>query len=728
MFQRRLIVPAISMAVAAQVSAQALEEMTVEVVVVTAERVEKSILDVSTTTNVLNSEFIERENLRELNQIANFIPNMLIQEQAVGGQSFTIRGIGNEDGEQKLGSFFNGLNVTDRNFSGQFLHDIERVEVLKGPQPTAFGSFAVNGAVNVVSKKANLEKFEASVGAGYGSFNEVRFEGMINVPVTDWLALRFAGFSADRDGYSENLSGEDLNARLGTNLRFTASAEYERFSGDFIVAYEDNDGPGIGFNSQYYREDGGVAGPSSPVDFGPTDTTIDRQISIYQLKTAFQVTDNISINYNGYYNDGELYEYFDADGAPIQLDERDYNYNSEFKGHELFLRWDSDRISAFVGYNDLENTSQYPNYTLYTDFRYFVARDVADALFVAPTGYADLSDDRTYPGNYPLQDLRQQTAQYTLNNPATINPLTGDPVLGGLDTLVEFSFPEAVNDTTGFFASVDFQVTDDLTLNLGVRDEETEFNGNPDDSAEPLWKVGANYSLTDEFSLYYTYAEGRTPPLNTIVISDVERETVFSHDVGFYWVTGQFQLQAAYFNFDYENLVVQVTDSQTGLGTTANAEATNVSGFELQGDYTFNEMLGAYASFGSNDAKYGATTDEGFVADYAGNNFRYSPEFTYSLGARFTWEDLYAVLSYTYMDDVYFEPSNDPDSRQEAYGLLNLSVEYKLTDKIRLGLYGKNILDESYLIDAGNFGGNDGQPTLIEGTPASWVGTINYAF
>jgi outer membrane receptor protein involved in Fe transport len=437
------------------------------------------------------------------------------------------------------------------------------------------------------------------------------------------------------------------------------------------------------------------------------------------------------VAYNAYYNEGDLYEYFDADGAAIQLDERDYNYESSQTGHELFVDWNSDRLDARIGYNYFDYDSHYTSYTLYTNFQTYIAREIANAIIVQPTGYTNLSDDNTYPADYPLQALRQQTAQYVLNNPATVNPANGQPVPNVLTTLVDFTggIPENKNETRGLFASADVRVTDKITLNVGVRDEETEANGNPDDTSDPLWKFGVNYSVSDELSVYYTFAQGRTPPLNAIVVNpDVERETVDSNDIGFYWVSGNFQLQGAYFTFDYENLVVSVTDSQTGLTTTANAETTSVSGFELQGEFTITEMFGVYGSFGSNDAEYGATTDGGFVANYAGNQFRYSPEYTYTLGGRMQWNDLRAVLSWTYMDDVYFEPSNDPDTLQEGFGLLNLSFEYQLNDAIQLGLYGKNILDEEYLIDSGNFGGNDGQPTLIQGTPANWLATVRYQF
>jgi iron complex outermembrane receptor protein len=730
MFKVPVIAAAVSLVLAPAALAQSNTDY-IEEVIVTAERVEKSILDVTTTTNVLSEAFLERENIRELNQVANFIPNMLVQEQAVGGQSFTIRGIGNEDGEQKLGSFFNGMNVTDRNFSGQFLHDIERVEVLKGPQPTAFGSFAVNGAVNIVSNTARFDEQEFEIGAGLGSFNEYRINGVANLPLTDWLAFRLAAFSVDKDGYSENVSGEDQNARVGSNLRFTTSVQTDRFRADLIIAHEDNDGPGIGFNSKYYRTDGDIADAGSDLDFGPTETVINREITLYQLKTQFDVTANLSLAYNAYYNEGDLYEYFDVDGAAIQLDERDYNYESSQTGQELFINWNSDRVDARIGYNFFDYDSHYTSYTLYTNFQTYIAREIANAVIVQPTGYTNLSDDNIYPADYPLQVLRQQTAQYVLNNPATVNPASGQPVANALTTLVDFTggIPQNKNETRGLFASADVRVTDELTFNVGVRDEETEANGNPDDTSDPLWKLGANYSINDELSVYYTFAQGRTPPLNAIIVNpDVERETVDSNDIGFYWVSSSFQLQGAYFTFDYENLVVSVTDSQTGLTTTANAETTSVSGFELQGEFTINEMFGVYGSFGSNDAEYGATTDGGFVANYAGNQFRYSPEYTYTLGGLMQWNDLRAVLSWTYMDDVYFEPSNDPDTLQEGFGLLNLSLEYQFNEAIQLGIYGKNILDEDYLIDSGNFGGSDGQPTLIQGTPANWLATIQYRF
>ena len=737
MHNKTLLALAVAALAAEPTIAQSQTESEVEVVVVTAERVEKSILDVSTTTNVLDADFIERENLRELNQIANFLPNIQVQEQAVSGQSFTIRGLGDEDGEQKLGSFFNGLNVTDRNFSGQFTHDIERVEVLKGPQTTSFGSFAVNGAINVVSKRANLEEFEGSIGAGVGSFNETRFEGVVNVPVTDWLGVRLAGITVDKDGYSENLNGDDQNARVGDNLRFTASAEFDRFRGDFIVAYEDNDGPGIGFKSKYFLPEGGSASASAPLDFGGAPTEVQREMTLYQLKTQFDVTDKIGLNYNFYYNDGDLYEYYEVDGGPGRIDERDYAYRSEFTGNELFLTYNGDRFNVLLGYNDLQSDQVYDYFRFYADLQDRTAYEIANATVVAATPYSSLSDDNVYPADFPVQALRQQAADlYATIAPVTVDPIgifvpPGSPVPAGVNLLFDASaaLQPLDNRTNGYFLNVEFDITEALTVNAGVRDESTESNGVDDGDAEALWKFGANYSVNETLSVYYSYAEGATPARGTVLVGDrLERETIESHDIGFYWVTANFQLQGAYFTYDYDNLVVGIDDPVTGLPTAVNYGEASVSGFEFQGEYQITEAIGIFASYGLNDAEYGSALGISENIDYEGNRYRNSPEFTYSAGLRFGWDRLRSTLSWVYQDDVYFEASNDPDTLQEGFGLLNLNVEFDITEQLTVGVYGKNILDEEYLIDAGNTFGSAGYPSLIEGTPANWLGTVRYSF
>ena len=702
----------------------------VEVVIVTAEKVEKSILDVTTTTNVFDTAFLESEEIKEMNQLSNFVPNMLVQEQSVAGPSYTIRGIGDEDGDPKLGAFFNGLNTTDRIFASQFLHDVERVEVLKGPQPTAFGSFAVIGAVNVVSTKASFDGNEFMVGAGVGSFSERRVQGLANVVINDNVAMRLAAFSVDKDGYSENLNGEDQNARVGDNIRFTTSIELDRFSADIILANEDNDGPGIGFKSKYFLPVGGTASASDPLDFGGAETSIKRDMSLYQLKTALEWNDQLSFNYNGYKNEGDLYEYFEVDGGPLRIDERDYAYESEFTGHEIFANYSNDLLTVRLGYNDLSVENEYTFYKVYGDLQHRFAYEFAQASVIPPTGFQSFSDDTVFPEALGVQGLRQAVADTTYAlNPVTVNPFTGEAVPGGVGLLADYTafLQPTKTETSGLFASLDVNVSDQLTLTLGVRDEETEVNGEPDEASEVLWKLGANYAVSDFLSLYYNFAQGQTPSGQTILVgTSLERESVDSHDVGVYYVAANLSLGAAYFTYDYKNLQVGIDDPVTGLPTAVNYDEASISGFEFQGEYTFNELFSTYLTYGFNDAEYGKNDDVDGIINYEGNQYRFSPEFSYALGVRFSTDKLRSTVSWNFIDDVFFEASNDPDTRQEGYGLLNASVEYDVSKSLTLGLYGKNILDKEYLIDAGNTAGSLGYPTLIEGTPANWLLTAKY--
>ena len=704
----------------------------VEVVIVTAEKVEKSILDVTTTINVFDADFLDNEEIREMNQLSNFVPNMLVQEQSVAGPSYTIRGLGDEDGEQKLGAFFNGLNTTDRIFASQFLHDIERVEVLKGPQPTAFGSFAVVGAVNVVSNKASFDGNEFMVGAGVGSFAERRVQGLANVVINDNIAMRLTAFSVDKDGYSKNLNGEDQNARVGDNIRFTTSIELDRFSADIILANEDNDGPGIGFKSKYFLPVGGTASASDPLDFGGAETSIKRDMSLYQLKTAFELNEQLSFNYNGYKNEGDLYEYYEVDGGPLRIDERDYGYESEFTGHEIFANFSNDLLTVRLGYNDLTVENEYTFFKVYGDLQHRLAYEFAQGTVIPPTGFQSFSDDTVFPDALGIQSLRQAVADTTYAlNPVTVNPFTGEAVPAGVGLLADYTafLQPTKTETSGLFANVDVSVTDQLTLTLGVRDEETEVNGEADEASEVLWKLGANYAVSDFLSVYYHCAQGQTPSGQTVLVgTSLERESVDSHDIGVYYVAANLSLGAAYFTYDYKNLVVGIDDPVTGLPKQVNYDEASISGFEFQGEYTFNDAFSAYLTYGFNDAEYGKNDDVDGIINYEGNQYRFSPEFSYAVGVRFSTDKLRSTLSWNYIDDVFFEASNDPDTLQEGYGLLNASVEYQVTDALTLGLYGKNILDKEYLIDAGNTAGSLGYPTLIEGTPANWLLTARYTF
>ena len=193
-----------SAAAVAQVKEGAIEQITV-----TAQKREQSVLDVPVTMDVISGDFLDRTNTTELDDLSRFLPNVVIQEQGVSLPSFSIRGITDDSASitstPRISVFQDGIDISKKTVSSVSLYDIERIEVLKGPQPTLFGAAAANGAVSVISARPSNE-FEVQGRLAANSLNGIDFRGMINKPIKDVLAFRLATVYRDQEGQIDNLA------------------------------------------------------------------------------------------------------------------------------------------------------------------------------------------------------------------------------------------------------------------------------------------------------------------------------------------------------------------------------------------------------------------------------------------------------------------------------------------------------------------------------------------
>ena len=251
------------------------KEGMIEQITVTAQKREQSVLDVPVTMDVISGDFLDRTNTTELDDLSRFLPNVVIQEQGVSLPSFSIRGITDDSGSitstPRISVFQDGIDISKKTVSSVSLYDIERIEVLKGPQPTLFGGAAANGAVSVISARPSNE-FEAQGRLAANTLNGVDFRGMINTPINDVLAFRLAtvyreqkgqidnlacgpdsynpsGFITDAKGVSRACSGGDLNGVSVAAFRATLQAELDNTTLLFRASMETNDQPGISFKS-----------------------------------------------------------------------------------------------------------------------------------------------------------------------------------------------------------------------------------------------------------------------------------------------------------------------------------------------------------------------------------------------------------------------------------------------------------------------------------------------
>ena len=179
----------------------------IEEVVVTAQRAEESVQEVPIAVSAFTGAMLEDKQIVSPSDLQLNAPNVSYSDTNFGGSSFSIRGIGrlviSSTGESGVSIHQNEIAVPTNLPAAEF-YDMERVEVLRGPQGTLFGRNATGGAINMVTKMPDFESFNGFIDAEGGDYDHGRLKGALNLPVTDNLALRFAGMMLKRDGYIEN--------------------------------------------------------------------------------------------------------------------------------------------------------------------------------------------------------------------------------------------------------------------------------------------------------------------------------------------------------------------------------------------------------------------------------------------------------------------------------------------------------------------------------------------
>jgi outer membrane receptor protein involved in Fe transport len=219
-------------ALAQQSPGAAPEDGVLENIVVTAQRREENLIDVPIAVSAFDNAALERRQIEQASDLQLNIPNVSFTKTNFTGSNFQIRGIGvssiGASSDSGVETHFNSMPIKIPRLFETDYFDLQRLEVLRGPQGTLYGRNATGGAVNVLPAKPVLGEFAANVEVEGGNFNEVKVKGMINVPLGDVLGLRIAGLSYDRDGFTRNLTtGNDIDGRdqyaARATLRFTPS-------------------------------------------------------------------------------------------------------------------------------------------------------------------------------------------------------------------------------------------------------------------------------------------------------------------------------------------------------------------------------------------------------------------------------------------------------------------------------------------------------------------------
>ncbi len=233
-----LFVGVCAAAMAGPAFAQSATETTgVEEIIVTAQRQSQRLQSVPIAISAFTAENLNKQQIRNTSDLQLSLPNVTFTKTNFTASSFTIRGIGDlctgVTCDQATAVHVNDAPLfASRLFEGEF-YDLAQVEVLRGPQGTLFGRNATSGVVNFRTAKPDLNALGASGDAEFGNYNSVRLRGMINVPITETLGVRAAGYYLKRDGYTTNLfdnSKQDDRNQYG----FRGSITWQPTSGTTI--------------------------------------------------------------------------------------------------------------------------------------------------------------------------------------------------------------------------------------------------------------------------------------------------------------------------------------------------------------------------------------------------------------------------------------------------------------------------------------------------------------
>ena len=691
----------------------------IEEVVVTAQKREQSLMDAAIDVTAFSGEQLTEAGIDDVFGIAKAIPGLTIQNTGSNPQLF-MRGVGTRISGTGLDSGV-AVYVDDRfvtRQSGQVfdIYDVERVEVLKGPQGVLFGRNATGGAIRIITKEVS-DELEGELSVGFGSDSFQVAKGVVNVPLTDNFGIRVSAQTRERDAFKKNIvpGAEDFDDLDAQSLRVKARWN---ISDNAILKFS------------YDRSKATDLSNSGAVSL---DRGNSRGLSLGGITTTDRDKIASSLGTDPGYGSPKI----ESDSFQLRL--------------ETGLS-DSLDLTAFITY--LDYSSSKPGDYDATSFR-----DIE-------VPYA-LSESNDIGGGFELSSNSDGPLSWVVG----ANFFEGDaesdydlrvgPVGGG-NLPVSVGFAEYKNTSYGAFGSFDYDFNDKWTLTLGGRysyeKKENDlftssigvltFSPVPASDSE-TWneftpKVTLTYDLGNGI-VYGTFASGFKSggfnhPLRVGAV--IEPETIDMIEVGYKAdLTDSLRLTSALFVYSYKDLQVTKAAGDNASVSTENATDSDIRGldvdltwaatdnltFKINAEYLDTEykdyetagrapntvLTGDPTAIGYGFVFFNAKGEEMLrspkLAVYAAVQY-YS---SISIGGR--EGNLSLNMNYAWKDDYVFDFEVDPliDVTQDAHGILNTRATLTV-DNMTFSVWGKNLTDEKYFFDkvvaATNNRGNYGHP------------------
>ncbi len=659
-----------------------------EEIIVTATRREASMQDVPISMNAFSGAKIERSGVHDISDL-QFLAAGLDVGQENGLTRVALRGIGSNSfsvgAESGVALHKDGVYIVQRPEIGMGFFDLERIEVLRGPQGMLYGRNATGGAVNMISK-APTDSFEAGGSVSYGNYSLVETQGYASGPlVEDVLLMRVAFKTRDHDGYTPNVfNGDRLDDGNFAGLRGTLRyMPVDNFNLDIKLDYGRDDGRPVYITSRaraglpLAMEDEGFELPTSRRVNQDTSNLNEKETWGLSAKVDWDIG-NTTVSALTAYREFTWLETLDSDGTALTLGiiDQEERITSQFS-QELTLASSGDSGLEWVlgGYYFHGDESQYGD-------------------FVAPrSGFVAtfITDDYT-------------------------------------------------TDALAIFGEASYPVLEKLTLTLGARYSHEkkaisgrsifvvpaiDFESLAQESHEDSWgsftpKVALTYEVSDEVTAYATVGKGfKAGGYNGGSASNPQGayapETVVNYEIGLKSTTldGRLKANLAAFFMDYADLQVQVVRinpvTQVSESVVQNAATAEIKGveFEFQAQVSDSFSLDGNASYLNAsfknwpDAQDSSRGNASF--DVSGNRMPNAPKWALFLGASYIapigdWGSVTLRGEYAYKGEVFFTAFEEDFLSQGSVSQLNARITFEdAEEKWTISAWGKNLTDETIL-------------------------------
>ncbi len=703
---------------------------TLDQIIVTSQKRETLLQDTSVAVTALTGENLEKDRVLSYEDLANRTTSLSFTALSPLDQEFNIRGITNTrldspSADQSVGIFLDEVYVGRSGLFNADLFDIERVEVIRGPQGVLLGRNVVGGALNIITARPSFEN-EGNVTVSYGTFDETLVRGFVTGPLSDTVAGRISFQSRKRDGFNKDiLNGRDLDNLDSVQLRAQLLHQPDEadYSARLIFEYmkdESNGFHSVAINGpdpatqgpwSLAREQVGQALgrpldireslPEHPLYKGDaleTPQALLRESYGFNLQISRGLGDIATLESVTGYRKGDAFNIYDQTGIgpnngfstvpfifrfPVNEDEDIQQFSQELR-----LVSDGDGpldwiIGGYIQHDNVEKLDKFwaevtlPLPTLSGESHWYNETDTTSYAFFAQAGFRFSEMLRVVGGvRYTSDDKQGTVTGIAVEDGDAFNP-TDTVALTPLDG----SFTEGDSFTVAYGETWE-EVTPQATI---------------------------EFSPTDNAFFYFTAARGykgggfEDDPANPAAAqAGYDPETVNSLEFGakLDFFDNRARLNLAAFSMDYQDLQVTQTDDGCLCNITDNAADAEILGVEAEILVAATDNLQVWAAGTWLETEYNEFIDSNGL-DNSGNFLQRTPEYQFNVGAELTmsafgFEDaLSARVNYSYRGEMYWAPDNF--QTEDAYGLLDARVSFAPLDaNWRVSAWGKNLADELY--------------------------------